>query len=81
VLTRLKSNTDVHSAETVSRTRTKQSATKTRSMCAVIRGHAQLSPDMIGLSKVLTTDLVKLIPAATAAVNSYDLAATLVRVP
>jgi hypothetical protein len=50
-------------------------------MCAAIRGHAQLSPDTIGLSTILLTDLAKLIPAAIAAMNFYALVAALVRVP
>jgi hypothetical protein len=50
-------------------------------MCAAIRGHAQLSPDTIELSTILLTDLVKLTPAATAAMNLFALVAALVRVP
>jgi hypothetical protein len=81
MLMRLKSNTSVHSAATASRIRTRQSAIKTPFMCAAIRGHAQLSPDTIGLSTILLTDLAKLIPAAIAAMNFYALVTALVRVP
>ena len=73
VLTRLKSNTNVHSAATASRTRTRLSATKTPYTCAAIRGHAQLYLDMIGLFTILLTDLVKLTPAATAVMSLHDL--------
>jgi hypothetical protein len=81
VLTRLRSNTSVHSAATASRTRTRQSATKTPSMCAAIRGHVQLFLDTIGLFTILLTDLAKLTLVATAAMNSHDLDAALVLVP
>ncbi|OBS15776.1 hypothetical protein FPOA_13443, partial [Fusarium poae] len=60
--------------------RTRQSAIKTPFMCAVIRGHAQLSPDTIGPFTILLTDLAKLTPVAIAAMNLYALVAALVRV-
>jgi hypothetical protein len=50
-------------------------------MCAVIRGHAQLFLDTIGLSTILPTDLVKLTPAATAVMSLHDLDVALVLVP
>ena len=81
MLTRLKSNTNVHSVATASRIRTRLSATRTPYMCAAIRGRARPSLDTIGLSTILLTDLVKLTPAATAVMNLHDLDVALVLVP
>jgi len=81
LLTKLQNNINVHSAETISRTKTRQSATRTRFMCALIRGHALHSPDTMRSFTILPTDLVKLTPAVTAVMNSHDLGAALVRVP
>lgn len=78
---RLKSDTNVHSAKAVSRIRTRQSVTKTRSMCVAIHGHAQLSPDTTRLSTIRQPGLANLIPAATAAMSFRDLAVALGRVP
>lgn len=80
VPTRLKSHTNVHPAETASRTRTRQSDTRNRCTNAATHGHAQLSPDMTGLFMILLTGLAKLTSAATVAVNSHGRDVSLIQV-
>lgn len=77
--TKLRNNTSAASAETASRIRTRPSATRTRSMCVAIRGHARRSLDTTGLSTTRPTGLEKLTPVATAATNSHGLDAVLAR--
>lgn len=67
---KLRNNMNVLSAATGSRTRMRQSDTKTRSTSVAIRGRAQRSLATIGRSTRPPAELAKPIPAATVAKSS-----------